>query len=344
MQTSPNIEALIHTLRRGKADYIPIAELGIHPLIKAQLLGHPVQTLKDDVDFWHRAGYDYIKLQPVVDFNPGKAGLSGKVLASADGTVEREWASEGEWVITSFEAFARYQFPDAAHFDYSAFEQVRALLPEGMGVIGQYGDIFTMTWNLMGLEQFSLSLFEQPGLVEAVFEKIGGLVFSMFEYFADSDAVDIIWYSDDIAYAEGLMVSPKVLRQYFFPWLQKIGALAKASGKPFIYHTDGILYDVFDDILACHVNAIHPIEPKAMDIAEVKSTVGDRLAIIGNIDVDLLSRGTPEQVRRNVLSNIEAVGQNGGYCVGSGNSIPDYVRFENYLAMIDAAKEFGRLR
>ena len=344
MQTSPNIDALITTLRCGKADYIPIAELGVHPSIKARLLGHPVRTLKDDVDFWHRAGYDYIKLQPLVDFNPAKVGLEGKITATADGTALREWASEGEGVITSFADFERYQFPAAADFDYSPFEQVRALLPDGMGVIGQYGDIFTMTWNFMGLECFSLSLFEQPDLVEAVFEKIGGLVFSRFEYFAKSEVGDMIWYSDDIAYTEGLLVSPAVLRQHFFPWLQKIGALAKASNKPFIYHTDGILYDVFDDILACHVDAIHPIEPKAMDIAEVKKTVGDRLAIIGNIDVDLLSRGTPEQVRQNVILNIEAVGQEGGYCLGSGNSIPDYVRFENYLAMIDTAKEAGRLR
>ena len=53
-------------------EYIPICELGIHNTIKEKLLGKPIYDLKDDVQFWHKAGYDYIKLQPDVDFNPSK--------------------------------------------------------------------------------------------------------------------------------------------------------------------------------------------------------------------------------------------------------------------------------
>jgi len=43
--------------------------------------------------------------------------------------------------------------------------------------------------------------------------------------------VDVLWYSDDIAYNSGLLVSPRLLQQYFFPWLRMIGDLARASGK-----------------------------------------------------------------------------------------------------------------
>ena len=108
-----------------------------------------------------------------------------------------------------------------------------------------------------------------------------------------------------------------------------------------IYHTDGVLFDVFDRIIACGVDAIHPIEPKAMEIAEVKQRVGDRLCLMGHVDVDLLSRGTEEEVRDRVRTNIEAAAYDGGYCVGSGNSIPEYVRFENYVAMLEAVKDLG---
>ena len=101
------------------------------------------------------------------------------------------------------------------------------------------------------------------------------------------------------------------------------------------------MYDVFDRIIECGVDTIHPIEPKAMDIAEVKQRYGDKLSMIGNVDVDLLARGTEEEIRQNVRSNIEKVGTSGGYIVGSGNSIPEYVKFENYVAMLNAAKEFG---
>ncbi len=334
----PDIEQFKRTLRRQKAAHIPIAELGVHPKIKAKVLGRPIQHLQDDVDFWHGAGYDYIKLQPLANFNPAGAGLEGRVRADEDRAFTRTWAAEGEGVITSHETFEQYQFPRAEDFDYQVFENVGALLPEGMGVIGQYGDIFTMTWDSMGLEIFSEALYDDPELVQRVIDAYGELVLSMFRYFAESDVVDVLWFSDDIAYTEGLMVSPTVLRRYFFPWLKKIGDLARAANKPLIYHSDGVLYPVFDDIIACGVTAVHPIEPKAMDMAEVKARVGDRLALVGNIDVDLLARGTPEQVRAQVRELIDKLGPDGGYCIGSGNSIPEYVKTENYLAMIETVK------
>lgn len=337
----PNIDQFKLTLKRGKGLFVPLAELGVHPKIKSRFIGREIETLADDVEFWHKAGYDYIKLQPVADFNPGKIGLEENLTFNEDGTLFRKWASESRGVITSVEDFERYQFPSKSDFDYTKFEQVRSLLPEGMGVIGQYGDIFTMTWEMMGFEAFSLAIYENPDLVRILNDRLGELVLSMFEYYAQSDAVDVIWYSDDIAFTQGLLVSPETLHQYLFPWLKKIGDLARQADKPFMYHTDGVLWDVMEDILACGVDALHPIEPKAMDIAEVKRRYGEKLCLIGNVDVDLLARGTPDEIRNRVRFNIENVGYNGGYCVGSGNSIPEYVRFENYLALLEAAKEYG---
>jgi uroporphyrinogen decarboxylase len=337
----PDIEQLKTTLRRRKGTYVPVIELGVHPKIKERFIGREIRTLRDEIDFWRKAGYDYVKLQPVADFNPAKIGVEGHLTYNEDGTLLRKWASENSGVIADVEEFERYRFPSKGDFDYSRFEVVRSLLPEGMGVIGQYGDIFTMTWEMMGFEAFSLAIYENPDLVKALNEKLGNLVLAMFEYFAQSDAVDVIWYSDDIAFTQGLLVSPDTLHEYFFPWLRKIGDLARKANKPLLYHSDGILWDVFDDIVDCGVSAIHPIEPKAMDIAEVKRRYGDKLCILGNVDVDILARGTREQIRTIVKRNIDQVGYNGGYCVGSGNSIPEYVLYENYLALLEAAREFG---
>jgi uroporphyrinogen decarboxylase len=338
---SPNIEAFIKTLKRERIKYIPIAELGVHPRIKEQFLSKKIETLQDEVDFWYKAGYDYIKLQPKADFNPMKIGLGDNVSYNDDGTIFRKWASENKGVISNFDDFEKYTFPSISDFDYSNFEKVKSLLPEGMGVVGQYGDIFTMTWEMMGFESFSLALFEDEELINSLNDRLGNLVLSMFEYFAQSNVVDAIWYSDDIAYSNALMVSPQVLDKYLFSWLKKIGNLAKRYNKPLIYHTDGILFDVMDRIIDCGVNALHPIEPKAMNIAEVKKRYGNQLCLIGNIDVDLLSRGTTTEIRDNVYKNVEEVGKDGGYCVGSGNSIPEYVKLENYKAMIDTVKEIN---
>jgi len=338
----PDIDQLILTLKRGKASYVPHMELGVHPHIKQRFIGRPIVTLADDIEFWHKAGYDYTKLQPGVDFNPAKIGAGKKALTfSQDGTVDRTWASESQGIVTTDQEFESYVFPKTSDFEYTKFEQVRALLPEGMGVIGQYGDIFTMTWEMMGLETFSMALFENPDLVERLNTTLGDLVLSMFESFAQSDAVDAIWYSDDIAYVNSLLVSPEVLDLYFFPWLKKIGDLAHAANKPLIYHTDGILYDVFDRIIDCGVDAIHPIEPKAMDINQVKARYGDKLALIGNIDMHLLALGTREQVREEVRQRIRDLAPGGGYAVGANPGVAYYVRPENYEAMRRAAFEFG---
>jgi uroporphyrinogen decarboxylase len=337
----PDISQLIANLRRQPASRVPNVELGIHPTIKERFLGRPIVTLGDDVEFWHRAGYDYVKLQPGVDFDPARIASDRNLMANAEGTVVRKWASEGSGVISSREDLERYVFPKPEDLSYERFDQVKPLLPPGMGVIGQYGDIFTMTWEMMGFEAFSMAVYEDPGLVEALNEKVGEIVLSMYQKMAVHPAVDILWYSDDIAYATGLMVSPALLRRYFFPWLKAIGDLARGAGKPFMYHTDGILYDVMEDILSCGVDALHPIEPKAMELAEVKRRYGDRLCLIGHVDVDMLSRGTPAQVREQVRKNIAEAWNGTGYCAGSGNSIPEYVDFRNYMAMLDAVREFG---
>jgi len=89
------------------------------------------------------------------------------------------------------------------------------------------------------------------------------------------------------------------------------------------------------------VDALHPIEPKAMELAEVKKRYGDRLCLIGHVDVDMLSRGSKGEVREQVRKNIAAAWTGTGYCAGSGNSIPEYVDFGNYLAMLEAVREFG---
>jgi uroporphyrinogen decarboxylase len=107
-------------------------------------------------------------------------------------------------------------------------------------------------------------------------------------------------------------------------------------------HTDGLLWEVMDDIIGAGVCALHPIEPKAMDIVEVKRRYGKQLSLCGGIDVDLLSRGTTGQVRELVRTLIAGVGSGGGWCAGSSNSVPEYVPVANYLTMVETVLEEGK--
>ncbi len=128
-----------------------------------------------------------------------------------------------------------------------------------------------------------------------------------------------VWYGDDLAYTEGLMVSPKVLRKYFFPWIEELAAMAHAAGMPFIMHTDGNVQAVLDDLIALGLNALHPIEPKAMDLYELKRRYGQKLAFFGNIDLGytlVAGEGTPQAIRDGGAPADQRPGAGGRLCRG----------------------------
>jgi len=338
----PDFKRLQDTLFNKKSDTIPLIELGIDPYIKSVILERPLQTLQDDVEFMYHMGYDFVKIQPQIKFDIQTQNIAKAVDNKQTGPgTDRAWAPESEGIIKNWEEFEAYQWPVKSHIDYSKFEEVRHLLPEGMGVIGQYGDIFTLVWELMGFENFAMAIYEQPDLISALFEKISDLILSMFDTMADMDWVGALWYSDDIAYSSGLMIHPDLLRTHFFPILKHLGKRAFDRNIPLIYHSDGVLWDVMDDIIESGVKALHPIEPKSMDLVEVKEKVGNNLCLCGGIEVDLLARGSEKEVIELVEKWLAEVGIQGGYCAGSSNSIPEYVNVKNYLAMVNTVLQKG---
>ncbi len=341
----PDFNRLRTTLYAGKADRVPLMELGIDEGLMGQFLGRPIQTLQDKIDFFRCAGYDYIKLSPIINMNPAGIEPQGGLAQSQASELDRArtWGTEGKGVITNWQEFERFQWAEVNDEMFRLFEEAEKLLPEEMQIIGQYGDIFTFTWEFMGFETFSFALVENPELVAAIFDRVGTIIYSLFERMAQFDRVGGLFYSDDIAYYSGLMVSPRTLHTFLFPWMKKIGELCKRRHIPFIYHTDGRLWDILEDLLALGINALQPIEPKAMDIREVKQKYGDRLGLVGSVDVDLLARGKPEDIRAVVKGLIKDVGFKGGYCVGSGNTIPNYIPITNYRAMLEATWEFGAM-
>ncbi|MBN1900274.1 nucleoside 2-deoxyribosyltransferase [Candidatus Sumerlaeota bacterium] len=342
MKRNPDFNQLRTAFLCGEPDYVPLMELGIARNIKEAYLGKPVRTLQDEIEFSVEAGYDYIKLQPIIDMDPANVRNKSSLKTKISENQDRVWASEHDGIIKNRQDFDRYIWPKKEDISYERFEQIKPLLPDGMRVIGQYGDIFTMVWEMMGFENFSLMLYMDPELVSALFEKIGDLILSMYENMVDFDLVGALWYTDDIAYASGLMMSPDALREYFFPWLDKMGKIARDHNLPFMYHSDGMLWEVFDDIIKAGVNAVHPIEPMAMDIVEVKKKYKGKLCVMGNIDLGYtLTRGTPEETAEEVKERLRAVAPGGGYCLGSSNSVPDYVKPDNYRAMVETAKKFG---
>ena len=192
-------------------------------------------------------------------------------------------------------------------------------------------------WHSMGYEHFALSMFDDPTLVEALLDKLTDWLAEMVEGLCTLD-FDFMWAADDIAHRTGTMFSPDHYRELLLPYQHKV---AEKITKPWIFHSDGNLMPILDDLLSLGMNAIHPLEPGAMDPVALKRHYGDRLALVGNIDVDLLSQGAPEQVRQEVQERINQLGPDYGYLLSSSNSITDYCLPENVWAMLEALREYG---
>jgi uroporphyrinogen decarboxylase len=317
-------------------------------MLKAGVLGRPVRTPEDEVAFWSAAGFDHVPIEQGLQLTnvikrQSMHEVEAQYAADTTDTQVRSWATEGRGLITTRAEFEGFQWPDPDALDYSAFEQIGRRLPPRVKVIAVLGKVFTCVSWLMGLEGLSFALADDPDLVAALFERVGRFQCRVVERMLRFDCVGAVWHADDIAFKTQLLVSPRVLRQHVFPWYTEMNRMAHAQGRLVVYHSDGALQEVVEDIIGCGFDGLNPIEPPAMDITEVKRRYGSRISIIGNIDLGhTLTRGTPDEVRAEVRQRIHDLAPGGGYAVASSNSVPEYVPLANFNAMREATFEYGR--
>ena len=154
--------------------------------------------------------------------------------------------------------------------------------------------------------------------------------------------VDCIVLGDDYAHKKGPLIAPQLFREHIAPSLTRIVGNIKAHGAYCVKHTDGNIWEIVDDIVAAGIDALGPLEPAAeMDLSKVKDRYGDAVCVVGNVDVDLLSRGNPQQVEAVTRALMEGVSSRGGHILSSGNSITSSVRPENFMAMIRAGRSYA---
>jgi uroporphyrinogen decarboxylase len=338
----------------GEPDHLPMVEFTVWPGHKARILGHPVRSMADEVAFARLVGYDHVPFNVGLQTTPQLlAAMEGRRYevdragsqtgAGGEETVERRWAAGGAAAIADDADFERFDWPDPDEFDYGLLEEAEAVVPPSMKVVVQIGKIFNPVWWLMGFETFSMALYDNPDLIRRMFDRVGAIQLRALERALDYPCVGAYLHADDVAFNTSLMVSPEVLRRYAFPWFRRLVDLAHQAGVLAIYHSDGKLDAVLEDIIGLGFDGLHPIDPMGMDIAATKRRVAGRVGLLGNIDLRYtLTQGTPAEVEAEVRQRIWDLAPGGGYCLSSANSIPDYVPLENYLAMRRAWLRHGR--
>ena len=198
---------------------------------------------------------------------------------------------------------------------------------------------FMKALNLEEPDQVPFADWIDKGIRQKLVEAMGADRMDEGE-FAEAIGFDFFFLYDDIAYKKGPMFSPDLLRDFFLPRFQ---LLADKISIPWAYHSDGDLSLIFEDLLGLGMNCINPIEPPSMDIEKVKELYGHRVALWGNIDlIHTLPYGTVEEVEQEVKERIEKIGKGGGFILGTANSITDFCKVDNILAMSKAVKKYGK--
>ncbi|MBM3293803.1 MAG: hypothetical protein FJY82_04675 [Candidatus Aminicenantes bacterium] len=295
--------------------------------------------LDNFIAFWRCLGYDVVRFEAGLPFVEPKVRAADPTASSGG----RDWADEHRGEIRNWEEFERYPWPRAEDMDFFPFEYISRHLPEGMGFMACHaGGVFEHLSWIMSVEGLCLALVDDPGLVQAVAARIGGLMSAFYEDLVGLPGLVALFPGDDLGYKTGTFVSPDDLRRWILPWHKRFAALAHDRGLAYFLHSCGnlasIMGDLVDDV---GIDGKHSFEDAILPAEAFQESYGSATAVLGGVDVNILSAGTAADVRRRTRRLIEVCGPRGRFAVGSGNSIPSYVPPANYLAMVDEAFSAG---
>lgn len=136
---------------------------------------------------------------------------------------------------------------------------------------------------------------------------------------------DGIVIGDDIAYRRSTYIDPARLRASYFPFLTLLIESIHQIGLPVVFHSDGNLWAVLDDLLAAGIDGLQGMEPGAgMSLAGVREKAGPDLCLWGNVDVGWLAQPlTPDEIADHVTQLLQSLagtpvilGASGGLMAG----------------------------
>jgi uroporphyrinogen decarboxylase len=347
--SDPDFNRLLTVLRRqGEPDRVPLCELFHDSEIIAAVMCEPRPEEGDAwrrwrVDFHTRLGYDHMRGYHTVLFP------THETLTTTDTAVHnrgvRGWQDVHGGPIGSWEDFERYPWPQVTDAAFEDIERLAPMLPAGMKLTPTMAKgMLENLIRLMGYEGLCFAMIEEPDLVQAVADGIGNVSLEVFRRLCGFDHVGALWINDDLGFKTQTMVSPAQLRQFVFPWHRRLVELAHAHDRPVMLHACGNLREVYEDIIDVRIDAKHSFEDVIQPVAEFKREYGSRVAVLGGIDMDVLARGTVEEVKAYTRRVIEQCAPGGGWALGSGNSVANYIPVDNFLAMLEVGREVGGYR
>jgi uroporphyrinogen decarboxylase len=339
-QRKPNFDNLLRVLHCEEPPRPTLFEFFLNEKLNERIIGppepaasgDPLAGLRRTMRVYHAVGYDYVTVH-----------ASDMAFVHGEQHKVRSVSQNEGALVTDRASFEAYPWPDPDAQDYSRLDVLARELPDGMRFVA-YGPsgVLENAIGVVGYENICLMTLTDPELAQDVFDAIGSRLLRYYEIASSYPAVGAVIGNDDWGFQSQTVFPPENMRRFVFPWHKKIVQAIHAAGKPAILHSCGNLRQVMDDVIDdIGYDAKHSYEDSIQPIEKAYEEYHGRIALLGGIDVDFLCRSTPEEIRRRTRAMLERTAGRGAWAVGSGNSIPDYVPNESYLAMVSAVLDLA---
>jgi len=221
-------------------------------------------------------------------------------------------------------------------------DTVRRIHPD-FPVFGSVCEGHEMLWRIIGSENVMYWIGEHPDRLGRSIERVCAycLELAKAQVKAAGGLLDgmVVW--GDVAYRKGMLFSPVYWRKYFKPGVKAIVDYCHSEGLPVIYHGCGNVARIFEDFIELGVDAYNPLEAKAgLDVVDLRRRYGHQIGFCGNMDVLLWADGSQEDLRRAVLTKLNAA-KGGGFIFQSDHSVPGNVPAASYEYVVNLVRKHG---
>jgi uroporphyrinogen decarboxylase len=342
---TPDYRNIVRAARNIRPERTPIYEHLISGKIMEKILGREFVSLyggdraerleffRSYCEFFRRLGYDTVSFECCASsVFPGSGALGARKPG----------------VIRSSEDFAKYPWAEIPKYYFKRFaedfELLREAMPPGMKAVGGVGNgVFECAEDIVGYVDLCYISADDPELYGGLFREIGGVIVKIWEEFLKryGDIFCVCRFGDDLGFRTQTLLPPRDIREHIVPWYTEVVRRVHACGKPFLLHCCGNIFDVMEDLIrTAGIDAKHSNEDQIAPFSEWVDRYGDRIGLFGGVDMGDLCVKSEREIRERVLCVMRYSAPRCGIALGSGNSIPDYVPVEGYLAMVEAARKF----
>jgi len=335
MNFQPDFENLTKVFQRKTPTRPTLFEFALNDDLVGKLSG-VVNYDKSDrlaqftriISAFNNAGYDYATI------SGWRTGILN--FPKAESEKKESVSQNASSLINDYNSFENYLWPNPNEGDYDIYYDLKAYLPDGMKLIASgNGGIFENVVDIVGFENLCMLSLTDEELTTHIFDEVGARFLKFYEIVAEIETIGACIVNDDWGFKNQTMLSPEMLRKWVFPWHKKIVEAIHNAGKFAILHSCGELKDIMHNVIFdMNYDAKHSFEDLITPIEKAYELWGKDISILGGIDLDFLARNTKENIVQRSVSMLERSAKRGGYALGSGNSIPNYIPDENYLAMI----------